>query len=198
MKDDNPLSKLVNKLSQLPGLGEKSAERLAFHILRMPIEATRDLAQSIQAVRQVKHCPICFNLTGTDKICAICNNSYRDKSTICVVEQPTDLWALEKTGVYKGVYHVLLGRIAPLEGIGPEHLTINKLMERLKQGKVKEIIIATNPTLEGDSTGIYLRTHISGTNLKVTQLARGIPSGSTIEYSNQTILVDALKGRIAL
>lgn len=198
MNDGNPLSRLVGELSKLPGIGEKSAERLAFYILRMPAEDTHNLSRSIQAVQSIKHCSICFNLTTPDKICDICNNLHRDKSIICVVEQATDLWALERTGVYKGVYHVLLGRIAPLEGVGPEHLTINKLIERLKQDEVKEVIIATNPTLEGDGTGTYLRTHIAGMNVKVTQLARGIPSGNTIEQVNQTILAEALKGRVTL
>ncbi len=208
------LRKLMEMLSRLPGVGSRSAERMAFHLLKNSREDALALSDAIRAVKdQVRHCSICFNLTESDP-CNICTNQARDHSIICVVEQPKDLLQLESTGVYKGVYHVLLGRIAPLENITPSELTIPQLLDRLRppppgqppappgdtaptQVQVREIILATNPTMEGDGTALYLQqeiTHIAP-EITVTRLARGLPAGAQIEYSNKAILADALNGR---
>ncbi len=188
---------LMERLAKLPGVGARSAERMAFHLLKSPKEEALGLAEAIRAVKeQVRHCSICFNLTETDP-CAICADSGRDHGVICVVEQPKDLLQLEATGIYRGVYHVLLGRIAPLENIHPGDLTIGQLIERVKKGEVKEVILATNPTMEGDGTALYLQKELAAVapQVAVTKLARGLPAGAQIEYSNKAILADALTGR---
>jgi len=189
------LSRLMDELAKLPGVGPRSAERLALHVLKAPEQEAMALAQAIRDVkRNTLHCSICCNITEHDP-CAICAEPQRDHTTICVVEQPRDLLAIEKTGAYRGVYHVLMGRIAPLEDVHPEDLTIDHLLERIKAGGVKEAILYTNPDLEGDVTAQHLAKLLRPLGVKVTLPARGIPTGSQIEYSNETILRDALDGR---
>jgi recombination protein RecR len=192
----------MEMFSKLPGVGARSAERMAFHLLKSSREEALALSDAIRAVKdQVKHCAICFNLTEHDP-CAICADAGRDHAVICVVEQPKDLLQLEATGIYRGVYHVLLGRIAPLENITPADLTIAQLLARVTaadgaEPAVKEIILATNPTMEGDGTALYLQQELSyaAPHLSITRLARGLPAGAQIEYSNKAILADALNGR---
>ncbi|HVT80122.1 MAG TPA: recombination mediator RecR [Phycisphaerae bacterium] len=193
------LQLLMQMLGKLPGVGSRSAERMAFHLLKNSREDALALADAIRAVKdQVRHCSTCFNLTEQDP-CNICRDANRDQGLICVVEQPKDLLQLESTGIYKGAYHVLLGRIAPLENIHPTDLTIPQLMERLARPvpQVREIILATNPTMEGDGTALYLQQEFAraAPQIAVTRLARGLPAGAQIEYSNKAILADALSGR---
>lgn len=191
------LRKLMDMFGKLPGVGTRSAERIAFHLLKAPKPEALALADAIRAVKeQVRHCSICFNLTEGDP-CSICGDAERDHGTICVVEQPKDLLQLESTGMYRGVYHVLLGRLAPLENIGPGDLTIAQLIDRVRTGSVREIILATNPTMEGDGTSLYLQHELSreAPTVAVTRLARGLPAGAQIEYSSKAILADAINGR---
>lgn len=193
------LQLLMQMLGKLPGVGARSAERMAFHLLKNSREDALALADAIRAVKdQVKHCSICFNLTEHDP-CNICRDGNRDQGLICVVEQPKDLLQLESTGIYKGAYHVLLGRIAPLENIHPTDLTIPQLLERVAKETpaIREIILATNPTMEGDGTSLYLQQELArvAPHLAITRLARGLPAGAQIEYSNKAILSDALSGR---
>jgi recombination protein RecR len=187
----------MNELSRLPGIGMRSAERIAFHLLKQNPEDALKLADAIRDVKtRIKHCSVCYNLTEQDP-CAICSDASRDQGLVCIVEQPKDLLALESAGLYSGVYHVLLGRIAPLEGIDPQDLTIDPLMQRLASGAVREIIMGTNPTLEGDGTALFIQNEIQSrfTSVQVTRLARGLPAGSSIEYANRNILADAIAGR---
>jgi recombination protein RecR len=175
----------------------RSAERIAFHLLKEKPEEALKLADAIRDVKtRIKHCSICSNLTEQDP-CSICTDPSRDQTVVCIVEQPKDLLALESTGLYRGVYHVLLGRIAPLEGIDPPDLTIDQLMTRLAAGAIKEIIMGTNPTLEGDGTALHIQSEIQSKfpHIQVTRLARGLPAGSSIEYANRNILSDAIAGR---
>lgn len=189
------LSNLVDQLGKLPGIGRKSAERLAFHLLRVHETEALALADSICQVRKnVRYCKACFNLSEGD-FCTICNDSRRDVSRLCIVEQPRDLMALEQAGVYGGLYHVLLGRIAPLDGIGPDQLTIDVLVERVRVGNFAEVIMATNPNVEGDGTALYISSLLSEFPVEMTRLARGVTSGSVLEYTNKEILADALSGR---
>ena len=197
------LRRLMDMLGRLPGVGSRSAERMAFHLLKNSREDALALADAIRAVKeQVRHCSLCFNLTEADP-CSICADASRDQAIICVVEQPKDLLQLESTGIYRGVYHVLLGRIAPLENIHPGDLTIPQLLERVKPAEaqnkpaIREIILATNPTMEGDGTALYLQQELTAIapHLTVTRLARGLPAGAQIEYSNKAILADAINGR---
>lgn len=190
-----PLGNLIDRLARLPGIGKKTAERLAYHLLRVPKQEALDLAEAIRQVKEnLRHCRICYNLTEQEE-CAICRDPRRDGQLLCVVEQPRDLMALEQTGVYRGVYHVLLGRIAPLEGIGPEDLTIGPLIERVRQGQFREVIMATNPTVEGDGTALYIAQQLAAFPVRITRLARGITPGSVLEFANKEILTDALSGR---
>lgn len=189
------VARLIDEMARLPGIGRKSAERLAYHILRVPESEALGLADAIRDVKQnVRYCSVCHNL-AEGELCEICKDAQRDRSQLCLVEQPRDLMALEQAGTFRGVYHVLLGRIAPLDGIGPEHLTIDALMERMRQGEIKEIIMATNPTTEGDGTALYLSNLLSEFDVSITRLARGITTGSVLEYTNKEILADALAGR---
>jgi recombination protein RecR len=189
------VTKLVDEFAKLPGIGKKSAERLAYHILRVHQSEALALAEAIRSVKEnVRYCRSCYNLTEQDE-CEICRDPKRDRSQLCIVEQPRDLIALEQPGTYRGLYHVLLGRIAPLEGIGPEDLTIEPLVERVRQGTFREVIMATNPTLEGDGTALYISNLLAGMPLEITRLARGITSGSVLEFANKEILADALAGR---
>jgi recombination protein RecR len=186
---------LIEQLSRLPGIGRKSAERLAYHILRVPESEAKALADSIRHVREnVRYCDICFNLAEAD-LCDICRDASRDATVMCVVQQPRDLMAIEQTGSYRGLYHVLLGRIAPLENIGPDQLTIDKLVERISQGSFVEVIMATNPTVEGDGTALHISNLLADDDVKITRLARGITTGSVLEYTNKEILGDALTDR---
>jgi len=189
------LERLVAEFRKLPGIGARTAERLAYHVLRATKDEAMALAYAIRDVKKnMRNCSECFNLTE-GQLCSICGDPRRDRSLICVVEQPKDVWALEKTGSYRGLYHVLLGRLAPLEGAGPESLTVDELVKRVERGGVREVILATNPNLEGDGTAAYIREKLAPTGVRVTRIARGIPAGSTIEYSNTNILQDALSGR---
>lgn len=189
------MQKLIEELGRLPGIGERSAERIAFHLLTAAGEEVESLLRAIEQARtRLARCGVCQNLGDQDP-CGICRDPSRDATVVCVVEQPADLWALEKTGVFRGLYHVLLGRIAPLDGVGPEQLTVDKLIERVRQGSVKEIILATNPTLEGDGTCLHLHEMLSAFPVRITRLARGIPSGSSIEQLSRSVLAEALQGR---
>ncbi len=189
------VSRLIEQFSALPGIGPKTAERLAFHILKSDTTKALALADAIRDVKtKIKRCRICYNLTE-QPVCSICSDQRRDKALICVVEQPRDLVALEKTGACKWVYHVLGGHIAPLEGIEPDDLTIDQLVERVRTGDVKEVIMATNPNLVGDGTALYISSLLKPTGVRITRLARGLPSGSTIEYAGGKILTDAILAR---
>jgi recombination protein RecR len=189
------VTRLIDQLAKLPGIGRKSAERMAYYILRVHKNEALALADAIRAVKEnVRYCRVCYNLAEAER-CGICEDAKRDQSLLCVVEQPRDLIALEQAGTYRGVYHVLLGRLAPLEGIGPEQLTIGRLIERVRVGGVREVIMGTNPTLEGDGTALYISNVLAEFPVEITRLARGITSGSVLEFANKEILADALAGR---
>lgn len=197
MPDSTPssLSRLMSEFEKLPGVGPRSAERLAFHILKSSKDEAMKLAHAIRDVKDnVRHCRICYNLTETDP-CAICADPRRDQTRIFVVEQPKDVLLLEATGLVRGVYHVLLGHIAPLEGVEPGDLTLDALLDRVKKGGVTEIVISTNPTLEGESTALHIKSLVAPYKVPVTRLARGLPSGSQIEYATRAVLQDAIEGR---
>lgn len=195
MQITESVGQLVEHLARLPGIGKKSAERLAYHLLRVHQTEALALADAIRNVREnVHYCKDCFNLAEGD-LCAICRDPRRDRGLLCVVEQPRDLMALEQAACYQGLYHVLLGRIAPLEGIGAEQLTIDRLIERVRAGGVREVIMATNPTTEGDGTALYITNLLADQPVQFTRLARGITSGSVLEFANKEILADALSGR---
>jgi recombination protein RecR len=191
------VDRLTTALGRLPGIGARSAERLAHHLLKCPAEEALELAEAIRAAKdQIRHCEICFHLTEADQPqCAICRDSRRDHGIICVVEQSRDLLSLEKAGNYGGVYHVLLGRLAPLQGVGPEQLTFAALEARVRAGGVRELIMATNPNLEGDGTALYVSRLFHDHPVRVTRLARGLASGSTLEFASREMLADALAGR---
>jgi recombination protein RecR len=189
------LNNLIDQLARLPGIGKKSAERLAFHLLRVPASEALLLADAIRSVKEnVRHCQVCYNLAEGD-LCEICGDPRRDTGLLCVVEQPRDVAALEQAGVYRGMYHVLLGRIAPLDGIDAEQLTIEPLVQRVRQGQFRELIMATNPTVEGDGTMLYITNLLADMGLPVTRLARGLTTGSVLEFANKEILADAMTGR---
>jgi len=189
------LNTLIEEFGRLPGIGPKSAERLAFYILKADAESALKLAKAISDVKtKIKRCKACCNLSEGD-LCGICSDAKRDKSVICVVEQPKDIISLEKTGACKWVYHVLGGHIAPLEGVEPEDLTINMLIDRIKAGGVSELVMATNPNLAGDGTTLYISSLLKNTDVKITRLARGLPTGSTIEFASGKMLNDAIIGR---
>lgn len=189
------LNKLIEEFGRLPGIGPKNAERLAFYILKAGSAAALGLAEAIRAVKtNINRCEVCCHLSE-GPVCGICSDTKRDRSIICVVEQPKDLISLEKTGSCKWVYHVLGGHIAPLDGIEPSDLSIDKLVERVRGGEVKEVIMATNPNLAGDGTSLYIGSLLRPLGVKITRLARGLPSGSTIEYASGKILTDAIIGR---
>lgn len=189
------VTQLVEQFAKLPGIGKKSAERLTYHILRVNKAEALALAEAIRSVKEnVRYCSRCYNL-AEGELCLVCSDSRRDPGLLCVVEQPRDVIALEQSGSYKGLYHVLLGRIAPLEGIGPEQLTIDALMDRIREGTVKEVIMGTNPTLEGDGTALYISQLLADFPVEITRLARGLTTGSVLEFANKEILADALSGR---
>jgi recombination protein RecR len=191
------VDRLIAALGNLPGIGAKSAERLAHHLLKCPAGEAMELAEAIRAAKQqIRHCQTCFHLTESDQpLCTICRDPRRDQSVVCVVEESRDLMALEKAGAFHGVYHVLLGRLSPLSGIGPEQLTIDALAARVESGAVHELIMATNPNLEGDGTALWIANRLGGPSLRITRLARGLASGSTLEFANRDMLSDALSGR---
>ena len=191
------ISRLIEELSSLPGIGSKSAQRLAFHILNMPLEHVENLSSSIlEARKTVKYCRQCFTLAD-DELCPICGNDRRDHKTIMVVEDTRDLAAYEKTNKYEGVYHVLHGAISPMLGIGPNEIRLKELMQRL-QGDVEEVIIATNSSLEGETTAMYISKLIKPTGIKVSRIASGVPVGGDLEYIDEMTLLRALEGRIEL
>jgi len=192
------IRRLVAQLAKLPGVGKKTSERLAYHILLLSHGEAMDLARAIRDVKQrVKQCSICFQLSDNDP-CHICTDRRRDRSVICVVEEPRDAMSIEQSGCYRGLYHVLCGRLAPLEGYEPQDLTVGKLVERARQPEVAEIILAMNPDMEGEATALYVREALQDVPVKITRLARGIPSGSQLEYADAAILADALEGRTTM
>jgi recombination protein RecR len=202
MRIENPsmngaIDRLVAEFGRLPGIGAKTAERLAHHILKCPPEEALALADAIRAAKdQIRHCSVCFHLTEAEhELCAICRDPARDASTICVVETARDLLALERANTYRGVYHVLLGRLAPLQGIGPDQLTLEPLARRLAQSPISEVILATNPNLEGDGTALLVSQRLSEAGVPITRLARGLASGGALEFANKEMLADALSGR---
>jgi len=190
-----PISRLIEAFSKLPGIGEKNATRLAFHILRAPTEFAESLSKAItDTKRKVTLCPICFSFTS-ENICEICRDDKREKTAICVVEEPLDLIAIERSGEFDGRYHVLHGVISPIEGVGPEDLRIKELIERLKMDNVKEVIIATNPSVEGEATALYLAKIIKPLGIEVSRIAHGIPMGGDIEYIDEITLGKAMRDR---
>lgn len=190
-----PVENLIEELRKLPGIGPKSAQRIAFYLLKVPRKEALKLAQAIaEAKDRVKFCQICFNVTERD-ICEICSNSKRDSSAICVVEEPMDIVAIERTNEYKGLYHVLGGAISPIENIGPSEIRIKELLARVKEGQVTEVIVATNPNIEGETTAMYISRILSPLQIKVTRLASGLPVGGDLEYADELTLGKALAGR---
>lgn len=195
MNNQDPVSALIAEFARLPGIGNKTAERLAFHVINRPKSEAISLADALKNAKEaVKSCAECYNISS-EEICPICISTTRDKGIICVVEQARDLWAIERTGRYRSMYHVLHGAISPIDGVGPEHLTIAKLIDRVKAGGVKEVILATNPTAEGDTTAFYIQRALAGAGAKITRIAKGIPAGSSLEYANRAIVMDAIEGR---
>ncbi len=189
------INKLIQELNKLPGIGPKSAQRLAYHRLRIPEEQAKELAEAMLSVRQeTKLCSVCFNVVDSDP-CPICRSDQRDPSKICIVEQPQDILALEHTGIYDGLYHVLHGAISPTEGVGTGDIRIKELMNRLQDGSVNEVILATNPNLEGEATAMYLNRLIAPLDIRVTRLARGLPFGTELEYADDVTLTRAIEGR---
>jgi recombination protein RecR len=190
-----PMGNLIGELTKLPGIGPKTAQRLAFHILSLNSGQVKQLAAAlVEAKKNIKYCSQCNNLTGKDP-CKICDSLERDKNTICVVESPKDVIAMEKTGEYNGLYHVLHGSISPMEGIGPEDIKIKNLMPRLENDEIEEIILATDPNAEGDATAMYLAKLLKPIGVKVTRIAHGLPVGGDLEYADEVTLSKALEGR---
>lgn len=190
-----PINRVIEELSRLPGIGPKTAQRLTYHLLRTPSEEVLQLATALRELKQnVKWCSVCFNISDRDP-CHVCNNMSRDHTLICVVEEPLDIVAIERTGRYRGVYHVLHGVISPMDGIGPDELKMRQLLERVSQGGIEEVILATNPNLEGDATAMYATRLIEASGVKVTRLARGLPVGSDLEYADEVTLGNAFAGR---
>jgi recombination protein RecR len=186
---------LIEELGKLPGVGPKTAARLAYHLLRIPEAEARQLAEAIVSVKEkTLFCSRCQNIADSDP-CAVCGSDERDHSIICVVKEPLDILALERTGHYRGLYHVLHGVISPMDGIGPDDLKIRELLERLKPGEVKEVVLATNPNLEGEATAMYVQRLIAPLGIRVTRLARGLPMGSDLEYADEVTLTHALESR---
>jgi len=186
---------LIQELSKLPGIGPKSAQRIAYYLLRAPDEQCKLLAEAVVSVKQkTKLCSICCNVTDSDP-CLICSSDQRDRTKLCIVEQPQDILALEHTGVFNGLYHVLHGALSPTEGVGVGQIKISELMERLQNGSISEVILATNPTLEGEHTAMYLNKLVSPLGIQVTRLARGLPFGTELEYADDVTLTRALEGR---
>jgi recombination protein RecR len=191
----NPLSKLIGELTKLPGIGRKTAERLAFFLLKEDEKLARDIAEALLDMRKnMRFCRLCFNMTDGE-LCEICANPRRNRALICVVEEPKDIWAIEKSGSYEGVYHVLMGALSPLDGVGPENLRIRELLRRVEEGKVEELIIATDPNVEGDATALYIAKLVKPLGVPVTRIASGLPVGGDLEYADSVTLSKALSGR---
>ena len=189
------LSNLIKELSKLPGIGEKTAQRLAFHILKSPEQKAEKLAEAILEVKKsITYCSVCCNIAEEDP-CRVCNDPGRDHNLICIVEEPNDVFAIEKTKGYNGVYHVLLGALSPLDGIGPEELKIKELLSRLKENSVKEVIVATNLSMEGEATSMYLAKLIKPLGIKVTRIAHGLPVGGDLVYADEVTLGKSIEGR---
>ena len=189
------IGRLVEALQRLPGIGPKTAQRLTFHLLKQPAEAVRELADALVELKaRTQHCSRCFDVTDEDP-CRICADPRRDGSLLCVVEEPSDLMAMERTGEYRGRYHVLLGALSPLDGIGPDELKVRELLQRLETDRVGEVILATNPNVEGDATAIYLGKLLRPLGVRVTRIARGLPVGGDLEYADEVTLARALEGR---
>lgn len=194
-EDRGVIARLIDCFAELPGIGRKSAERLAYHVLRMPREEALAFSDALRAVKEsLRPCRTCFNLAEGDQ-CAVCLDPRRDRSMLCVVEQVRDLLAVEQTGSYRGLYHVLQGRVAPLEGSGPEALTIDQLVARVRQGGIREVIMATTPNVEGDATALVVVQRLAGLPVEITRLARGLTVGAALEQANRDMLTDALAGR---
>jgi len=192
------LERLIDHLGQLPGIGKRSAERIALHLLRQPSEATLELADAIRGyVEGLAVCSVCGNIAETDP-CPICEDPERDRTTLLVVEQPSDVATIEQTGSYRGLYHVLMGRLAPLDGIGAGDLNIDGLIHRVRRGSVKEVVIATNPTLEGDGTALLLQERLEPSGVAVSRLARGVPIGTNLATVSKAVLCDAIAGRTGM
>ena len=190
-----PVARLIEALQRLPGIGPKTAQRLTFFMLKRPIDEVRELADSLLAVKErIVSCSTCFNVTDQDP-CRICSDPARDPGLLCVVEEPNDLLAMERTGEFKGHYHVLLGALSPLEGIGPDDLKVRELLARLDAGGASEVILATNPNVEGEATALYLTKLMRPLNVRITRIARGLPVGGDLEYADQVTLSKALEGR---
>jgi recombination protein RecR len=189
------IARLMDLLGEMPGIGERTAERLAYHVLRLSDEDALALADAIREVKaKVRQCSTCHQFAETDP-CPVCSDPRRDRSTVCVVEDARDAVSIEQSGGYTGLYHVLCGRLAPLDGIEPEDLTVRSLLERIGTGEIKEVILATDPDMEGEATALYVRQALEGMDVRVTRLARGLPSGSRLEYADSAVLTDALTGR---
>ncbi|QJA09830.1 recombination protein RecR [Romboutsia sp. CE17] len=190
-----PISRLIEEFSKLPGVGRKTAQRLAFHVINMNTNDVESLAKAIiDAKREIKYCSICCNITDTDP-CSMCSNKNRDSSIICVVEDPRDVAAMERTREFKGKYHVLNGVISPMDGIGPDMIKIKELIVRLGNEDVKELIMATNPTIEGEATAMYIARLVKPMGIKVTRIAHGLPVGGDLEYADEVTITKALEGR---
>jgi len=190
-----PFAKLVEELNKMPGIGPKSAQRLALYILRLPEEEAERIREAIKVVKEkMTYCSVCFNITDNN-LCSVCEDKRRDHSLVCVVEEARDILALEKSGEYKGIYHVLQGALNPLEGINPEDLRIKELLMRIKKEEIKEIILATNPNLEGEATAMYLVKLIKPSGVKVSRIAHGLPVGSSLDYADEVTLIKAMEGR---
>jgi recombination protein RecR len=190
-----PVSRLVDEFSRLPGIGPKTAQRLTYYLLRMPAEQARALAEAINQIKdRVSLCSVCYNVTESDP-CEVCNSPTRERDLICVVEEPLDILALERTGSFTGVYHVLHGALSPVDGIGPSELKIDALIKRVSSGDVREVILATNPNVEGEATASYIARLLSPAGVRITRLARGLPVGGDLEYADDVTLRRALEGR---
>ena len=189
------VNQLIKELTRLPGIGKVSAERITYHLLKVTKDEALALADAIRNAKEnLRYCRQCYHLSEQE-LCEICRDARRDQSIVCVVEQPRDLIALEATGVFNGLYHVLLGRLSPLDGVTPDQLTIAALIKRIKSGAIKELIMGTNPTVEGDGTALYIMSRLEDTPVQITRLARGIVTGSVLEFANKEMLSDALSGR---
>ncbi|MGA1871024.1 MAG: recombination mediator RecR [bacterium] len=196
MQQEDSITRLINEFKKMPSIGLKTAQRLAFYILRLDNTEARKLAEAIVDVKEkMKYCSICGNITEEDP-CLICSNSHRKKEYLCIVEEPKDILAFESTGAFKGVYHVLMGAISPINGIGPADLRIKELMQRLERESIQEVILATSPNIEGDTTATYLAEQIKPMGIKITRIARGLPMGSDIEYADKSSLTKSLECRI--
>jgi len=192
-----PVARLIEAFGRLPGVGQKTAQRLAYHVLRTPADEARALADALVAIKEeVDYCSICCNITdvGVDP-CVICGDSRRDATRICVVEEPLDVLAIERTGEFRGRYHVLHGAISPIDGVGPERIKARELIERVREGGVEEVILATNPNLEGEATAMYLADLLAPHVASVTRIARGLPGGGDLEYADDVTLIRSLQGR---